>query len=372
MPIRGHSNVQGIGSVGVDAAAQAGHARAVRAASRRAAADVAGAGHDGLHGGRRPRRDAKSALCLGGNLFGSNPDATFAAQALGEARSDRVPEHDAQYRARLGPGEGNADPARAASRRGAAADDAGVDVQLRAAERRRAGAAPGTAKRSVGAADARPPGARRQRPGQLARPRKPRAHPRADRRADSRASSRWPTSTGRASEFHIAGRRLDTPQFPTAIGQGAVSRDRRCRQRRHGARAPAAADDRALGGAVQHRRLRGGGHLPRAGAARRHPDEPARHAATGPARRSAGHRAQLGWRNAPAAACGRSTSARATRRCITPKRTCSCRATSIRGRRRRRSSPCSWRLFPSQLDRTAFACRSAFHLSASGRNRRPS
>ena len=48
------------------------------------AADVARPRHDGLHGRRRPRARCRSALCLGGNLFGSNPDATFAAQALGK------------------------------------------------------------------------------------------------------------------------------------------------------------------------------------------------------------------------------------------------------------------------------------------------
>ena len=32
----------------------------------------------------------RSALCLGGNLFGSNPDANFARQALGRRDRARV------------------------------------------------------------------------------------------------------------------------------------------------------------------------------------------------------------------------------------------------------------------------------------------
>ena len=58
MPIRGHSNVQGMGSVGVDAAAQAGDPGAVRAAPRHSRPDVARPRHDGLHRSVRPRRDA--------------------------------------------------------------------------------------------------------------------------------------------------------------------------------------------------------------------------------------------------------------------------------------------------------------------------
>ena len=82
LPIRGHSNVQGIGSVGVRPQPQAGDSRPARIAPGSQAAHAARPGHDGLHGGGR-RRAVKSAVCLGGNLFGSNPDAAFAGRALG-------------------------------------------------------------------------------------------------------------------------------------------------------------------------------------------------------------------------------------------------------------------------------------------------
>ena len=84
LPIRGHSNVQGIGSVGVTPQAERRRVRAAANAFRRQAADDAGPGHDGLHRSGRRRADCKFGFCLGGNLYGSNPDATFAARALGK------------------------------------------------------------------------------------------------------------------------------------------------------------------------------------------------------------------------------------------------------------------------------------------------
>ena len=151
LPIRGHSNVQGIGSVGVDARAEAGDPRPPRKASRRARCrhsqglDTMGC----MEAAGRGEMD--TAVCLGGNLFGSNPDATFASQALGRLRVGRLPDDDAQHRPRLGHREGDAGPAGAAARRRAAADDAGVDVQLRPPERRRPAATRSAAQRSVGA-----------------------------------------------------------------------------------------------------------------------------------------------------------------------------------------------------------------------------
>src|SRR6516162_8630486 len=83
LPIRGHSNVQGIGSMGVAPSLKEqifnnleNHLKEKlpttpgldTMACMRAAAD----GH------------VRSALCLGGNLFGSNPDAAFAHRALGK------------------------------------------------------------------------------------------------------------------------------------------------------------------------------------------------------------------------------------------------------------------------------------------------
>jgi molybdopterin-dependent oxidoreductase alpha subunit len=86
MPIRGHSNVQGVGTVGVTPALkQAIHTR-----------------YDARLGLRAPeskgldtmacieacdRGELASAVCLGGNLFGSNPDSKFSTQALGKLDS---------------------------------------------------------------------------------------------------------------------------------------------------------------------------------------------------------------------------------------------------------------------------------------------
>jgi molybdopterin-dependent oxidoreductase alpha subunit len=83
LPIRGHSNVQGMGSVGVTPSLK--QAILARLEERL-----------GIRGPDAPgldtmacleacgRGDMDTALCLGGNLFGSNPDAKFASQALGK------------------------------------------------------------------------------------------------------------------------------------------------------------------------------------------------------------------------------------------------------------------------------------------------
>ncbi|MBX3424780.1 MAG: FdhF/YdeP family oxidoreductase [Pirellulales bacterium] len=81
MPIRGHSNVQGIGSVGVtpqlkDAVLERLQARygvtLPTAPGRDTMACIEGAADGSL----------KFGFCLGGNLYGSNPDAAFAKRAL--------------------------------------------------------------------------------------------------------------------------------------------------------------------------------------------------------------------------------------------------------------------------------------------------
>ena len=139
MPIRGHSNVQGIGSVGVapklkdaifDRLAEPFWRRAAHDAGRDTMACIEGAAAGEL----------KVGFCLGGNLYGSNPDATFAAKAIAQARSDRVPQHDAQHGPRPWTGRRDDHPAGLGPRRRTGADDAGIDVQLRAAERRRTAA----------------------------------------------------------------------------------------------------------------------------------------------------------------------------------------------------------------------------------------
>jgi len=81
LPIRGHSNVQGMGSVGVtprlkDAIFQNLEQHFGVRLPTTAGLDTMGcieAAHD---------RRVKFGLCLGGNLYGSNPDAAFAREAL--------------------------------------------------------------------------------------------------------------------------------------------------------------------------------------------------------------------------------------------------------------------------------------------------
>ncbi|QEG35623.1 FdhF/YdeP family oxidoreductase [Bythopirellula goksoeyrii] len=81
LPIRGHSNVQGIGSVGVtpklkDAIFERLQTHFGVSLPTTAGLDTMGC-MEGAHGGK-----LKFGLSLGGNLYGSNPDSTFAQQAL--------------------------------------------------------------------------------------------------------------------------------------------------------------------------------------------------------------------------------------------------------------------------------------------------
>ena len=81
MPIRGHSNVQGMGSVGVTpqlkeaVLSRLEHTLGLEAPRSPGLDTMACMEASG-------RGDLKAAVCLGGNLFGSNPDARFAARAL--------------------------------------------------------------------------------------------------------------------------------------------------------------------------------------------------------------------------------------------------------------------------------------------------
>src|SRR5688500_6507799 len=82
LPIRGHSNVQGIGSMGVtpklrDAVFQALERQFAVKLPTTPGLDTLGS-IEAAAAGR-----LKVGFCLGGNLYGSNPDARFAAAALG-------------------------------------------------------------------------------------------------------------------------------------------------------------------------------------------------------------------------------------------------------------------------------------------------
>ena len=80
MPIRGHSNVQGVGSVGFTPA--------VKRAFAQKMAEAYGIGADGpgldTYGSMIAADEGRvrTALMLGGNLWGSNPDAEWASRAL--------------------------------------------------------------------------------------------------------------------------------------------------------------------------------------------------------------------------------------------------------------------------------------------------
>lgn len=80
MPIRGHSNVQGMGTVGVSPAMSR---EAIERLSVLGLPPPDFVGYDtigALEAAERGEMDV--ALCLGGNLFGASPDASFATTAL--------------------------------------------------------------------------------------------------------------------------------------------------------------------------------------------------------------------------------------------------------------------------------------------------
>jgi len=82
MPIRGHSNVQGVGSVGVTPVLK--QALLKRFEDRLGIAVPKSPGLDTMACmDAADRGEMDVAVCLGGNLFGSNPDATFAERAFG-------------------------------------------------------------------------------------------------------------------------------------------------------------------------------------------------------------------------------------------------------------------------------------------------
>ncbi len=87
LPIRGHSNVQGIGSMGVTP--QLKQAIFDRLQSHFGVQLPTRAGRDTMECMEGAASgDLKFGFCLGGNLFGSNPDATFAREAI--ANLDQV------------------------------------------------------------------------------------------------------------------------------------------------------------------------------------------------------------------------------------------------------------------------------------------
>jgi len=81
MPIRGHSNVQGMGSIGVTPALK--QAVLERFERTLGVKPPQSPGYDTMAClDAAARGEIDTAFCLGGNLFGSAPDARFAAEAL--------------------------------------------------------------------------------------------------------------------------------------------------------------------------------------------------------------------------------------------------------------------------------------------------
>jgi molybdopterin-dependent oxidoreductase alpha subunit len=83
MPIRGHSNVQGMGSVGVTPQLKQAILDNLEKLlgiqlPRSAGLDTMGCMQAAGRG------EIRAALCLGGNIYGSNPDANFSHRALGQ------------------------------------------------------------------------------------------------------------------------------------------------------------------------------------------------------------------------------------------------------------------------------------------------
>ena len=82
MPIRGPSNVQGFGSMGVSTSLREPMQRALEELLGRPLSPVPGYDTRNLIEAAEAGR-VDTLLCLGGNLYGANPDATQAGQALG-------------------------------------------------------------------------------------------------------------------------------------------------------------------------------------------------------------------------------------------------------------------------------------------------
>jgi anaerobic selenocysteine-containing dehydrogenase len=81
MPIRGHSNVQGIGSIGFSPALQDGVRQALEAKYGKPLPTAAGYDtHSMIAAGEDGNIDVL--IALGGNLWGSNPDSDWAARAM--------------------------------------------------------------------------------------------------------------------------------------------------------------------------------------------------------------------------------------------------------------------------------------------------
>ena len=94
-------------------------------------------------------------------------------------------------------------------------------------------------------------------------------------------------------EFQIEGRTFHEPRFPTSSGRAMLH----CHQLPElcGGSGQLRTDDRSQRGSIQYGGLRGGGHLSWARSSRRHSHEPKRYGTFGTASRPTCHRHQQGW-----------------------------------------------------------------------------
>ena len=275
LPIRGHSNVQGMGSVGV-----APHLKQAILDRLESLLGVKLPTQPGLDtmacmeaaaAGR-----AKSALCLGGNLFGANPDAGFAGRAL--RNLDLVTYLSTTLNTGHVRGRGRETlilPVRARDEEGPTTQESMFNY-IRLSDggparyegpRSEVSIIADLGRRVLG--ESSPVDWSAMRECMSVRQIMAKAIPGFEGLA---------TIDQTKQEFHVAGRTFHTPQFGTPSGKAqfaaiAIPALRRCP-------GSIAADDHPLGRAVQHNRLRRNGHLSWAGAAECRPDERRGYSAT--------------------------------------------------------------------------------------------
>lgn len=223
MPIRGHSNVQGFGSMGVTVNLQEPMRRALEQLLGRPLSPVPGYDTRALIEAADDGR-VDALLCLGGNLYGANPDSRQARRALG--RIDTIaylatkPNTGHFPRPRRPP-----DPAAAGVQplRDAAPHHGGIGQQLGAPQRARQHP-PG--RRPAGERGGLPgragPPAARQRSDRLAAAAGSGLRARADRPHRARLRPLAEIDASRR-EFEVAGRVFHEPRFPTASGRAQLA-----------------------------------------------------------------------------------------------------------------------------------------------------
>lgn len=86
MPVRGHSNVQGFGSMGVTVRLKQEIQQALEKLLKRPLSKVTGYDTRALIEAA-DRDEIDSLICVGGNLYGANPDLTQAKRALGKIKT---------------------------------------------------------------------------------------------------------------------------------------------------------------------------------------------------------------------------------------------------------------------------------------------